>query len=56
MDRDGRVRKIHTGFSGPGTGEHFERLQDDFRETISTLLAEPADLIESLTTPDTPVE
>ena len=49
IDRDGRVRKIHTGFSGPGTGEHFTRLQAQFTELVSTLLAEPPDLIESLT-------
>jgi peroxiredoxin len=48
IDRDGRVRKIHTGFSGPGTGEYFVELQKQFTELVTTLLAEPADLIESL--------
>jgi peroxiredoxin len=44
IDRSGRVRQIHTGFAGPGTGEHYERLQRDFKERIDTLLAESADL------------
>lgn len=48
IDRSGRVRKIHTGFTGPGTGEHFVALQNQFTELVTTLLAEPADLIESL--------
>src|SRR5690606_2889509 len=26
IDRHGRVRRIHTGFSGPATGEHHEKL------------------------------
>lgn len=48
IDRDGLVREIHTGFMGPGTGEHYVRLQEDFTELTTTLLAEPPDLIESL--------
>lgn len=53
IGRSGRVRKIHTGFSGPGTGEHYTRLQQEFRQLIASLLAEPPDLIESLTSPET---
>jgi thiol-disulfide isomerase/thioredoxin len=49
IDRDGRVRQIHTGFSGPGTGEHYIRLQRQFDDLVTELLAEPPDLIESLT-------
>jgi peroxiredoxin len=49
IDRDGRVREIHTGFTGPGTGEHYVRLQESFTELTTALLAEPPDLIESLT-------
>jgi peroxiredoxin len=49
IDRAGRVRKIHTGFRGPGTGEHYVKLQKDFNELTAMLLAEPADLLESLT-------
>ena len=48
IDRGGRVRRIHTGFSGPGTGEHYVRLQKQFNDLVSELLAEPPDLIESL--------
>ncbi len=49
IDRAGRVRKIHAGFRGPGTGEHYVKLQKDFNELTATLLAEPANLLESLT-------
>ena len=43
------MRKIHTGFSGPLTCDHFVQLKRQFLELATTLLAEPADLIESLT-------
>ena len=56
IDRGGRVRQIHTGFSGPGTGEHYERLQQEFRHLVTTLLAEPVDLIEALTSDETSIE
>jgi peroxiredoxin len=56
IDRDGRVREIHTGFSGPGTGEHYVRLQNRFTELVTMLLAEPPDLIESLTGVETDEE
>jgi len=49
IDRAGRVREIHTGFTGPGTGAHYIRLQEGFTNLTTELLAEPADLIESLT-------
>ena len=48
IDRSGRVRQIHTGFSGPGTGEHYVRLQASFTDLVTTLLSEPPNLIESL--------
>jgi len=54
IDRDGRVRQIHTGFTGPGTGEHYVRLQDQFTDLVTTLLDEPPDLIESLTGDEAP--
>jgi hypothetical protein len=56
IDRGGRVRQIHTGFSGPGTGEHYEQLQQEFKTLVTTLLAEPEDLIETLTSDGTPTE
>lgn len=42
IDRAGVVRKIHTGFSGPATGKHYEKLVADFTSTVDTLLAEPS--------------
>lgn len=40
IDKNKGVRKIHTGFSGPGTGEHFDKLSKEFVTTIETLLEE----------------
>lgn len=53
IDRDGRVRKIHTGFTGPGTGVHYTRLQEEFTDLVTTMLAEPTNLIDTLTTEET---
>ena len=39
--RDGSVREIHTGFSGPGTGEHYERLKKRIYSLVDTLVDEP---------------
>lgn len=50
IDRGGRVRRIHTGFTGPGTGEHYAQLQKQFNELATELLAEPPALIESIVT------
>ncbi len=42
LGRDGKVRKIHSGFDGPGTGAHFTELKKEFEGLIESLLAEPA--------------
>jgi peroxiredoxin len=40
IDRKGGVRKIHTGFSGPATGDHYTRFVDEVKTTLDQLLAE----------------
>lgn len=40
IDKKGNVRKIHSGFNGPGTGEHFTEFKKEFEETIGELLGE----------------
>jgi peroxiredoxin len=40
VDRKGRVRKIHTGFSGPATGAHYTEFVDEVKTTLDQLLAE----------------
>ncbi|MDX2062589.1 MAG: TlpA disulfide reductase family protein [Bacteroidia bacterium] len=40
IDKAGRVRKIHTGFSGPGTGEAYSQFVAEFTATMEQLLAE----------------
>ena len=44
IDRSGEVRKIHTGFNGPATGEKHEAFKSEFSDTLDELLAEkPSD-------------
>lgn len=40
IDRAGKVRSIHTGFSGPGTGGHYLEFIREFTELMDELLAE----------------
>lgn len=40
IDKKGNVRKIHTGYDGPATGQHFEAFKKEFDELIRSLLAE----------------
>ncbi|MFM2207276.1 MAG: hypothetical protein RL213_1251 [Bacteroidota bacterium] len=40
IDKKGDVRKIHTGFSGPATGNEFLRYKDEFSVFIDKLLGE----------------
>jgi hypothetical protein len=41
IDKKGNVRKIHTGFSGPGTGQYYEEFVTDFNLFVDKLLNEP---------------
>jgi peroxiredoxin len=38
IGKDGLIKKIHTGFYGPGTGEDHEKEIREFDETVKTLL------------------
>jgi peroxiredoxin len=40
IDKKGEVRKIHTGFSGPGTGIYYTQFIDEFEKLTDNLLAE----------------
>lgn len=40
IDKKGDVRKIHTGFSGPGTGDHYTDFISEFEKLTDDLLAE----------------
>ncbi len=52
VDRGRQIRKIHTGFTGPGTGDHYSRLVREYREYVEFLLAEPvSDLARSSNAP-----
>lgn len=39
VGRSGRIEKIHTGFSGPGTGQHYEDQKQEFYAIVNDLLA-----------------
>jgi thiol-disulfide isomerase/thioredoxin len=40
IDKKGDVRKIHTGFSGPGTGKYYTEFVSEFEKLTDDLLAE----------------
>jgi len=40
IDRKGNVRKIHTGYSGPATGDHYVQFVNEVKTTLDQLLAE----------------
>lgn len=42
INREGKVANIHTGFSGPGTGEYYESFVQEFNERMDALLDQPS--------------
>ena len=40
IDKTGKVRKIHTGFNGPATGEKYVEFKKEFEGFIEVLLQE----------------
>lgn len=40
IDKQGKVRKIHTGFNGPATGDQFVEFKEEFEGFVAELLAE----------------
>jgi len=40
IDKSGRIRYIHTGFAGPGTGTYYTQTIHEFQSLIDTLLHE----------------
>lgn len=40
IGKDGKVKHIHTGFEGPGTGIYHEQFKERFNQIINELLAE----------------
>ena len=39
LDAEGEVYSVHAGFSGPATGEAYQKLREDFETIIKELLA-----------------
>ncbi len=40
IDKKGKVRKIHTGYSGPATGQHYVEFKSEFEAFVKQLLSE----------------
>ena len=40
LDKKGKIRKLDTGFNGPGTGDHYLVYKKEFEELINKLLLE----------------
>lgn len=38
IGKDGKVKNIHTGFNGPGTGEHYEIFKKEFNDIIDRMM------------------
>ncbi len=38
LDKQGNIKKIHTGFDGPATGDHYLKYKKEFEDTINELL------------------
>jgi hypothetical protein len=45
IDKKGAVRKIHTGFNGPATGEKYIEFKTEFGSFVNELLAEDTKII-----------
>jgi thiol-disulfide isomerase/thioredoxin len=45
LDKQHRIRRIHTGFSGPGTGAAYERWAQEFDRFMQQLIREPAEVL-----------
>ena len=41
VDKRGQVRHIHTGFSGPGTGNYYDQYVEEFNRLVDKLVSEP---------------
>jgi len=40
IDKKGKVREVHTGFNGPGTGKYYKEFVEKFENLINKLLVE----------------
>ena len=40
IGKDGKVKRIHTGFTGPGTGIYYDQFKERFNQTVNELLNE----------------
>jgi thiol-disulfide isomerase/thioredoxin len=40
IDKNGKIRKIHTGFSGPGTGKYYDEFVSKFNSFVKKLASE----------------
>ena len=40
INKNGEVKRIHTGFTGPGTGHHYDRFIKEFNETVDEMVGD----------------
>ena len=38
IDKNGKIVKVHSGFTGPGTGVYYQEFVDEFNATVDELL------------------
>ncbi|MEM7373062.1 MAG: TlpA disulfide reductase family protein [Bacteroidota bacterium] len=51
IDREGNIQKIHTGFYGPGTGNHYVRFLEEYTPFLENLLGQKENSDFALLTP-----
>jgi len=40
IDRKGQIREIHTGFTGPGTGDYYIKYSEEVNQLVQNMLSE----------------
>ncbi len=48
IDKHGKVRRIHAGFSGPGTGRYYDEFVEEFNRFVNMLLNEQPAAVKAL--------
>jgi peroxiredoxin len=46
IDKEGKVRKIHTGYNGPATGKYYDEFIKEFNDEVNALVNEPAKAVK----------
>ena len=48
LDPEGQVERIHTGFTGPGTGHYYQQFMDQFNTTVDRMVSKRDSLARAI--------